>query len=48
MESIVHSFGSYNGDGSYPSDLSVGPDGNFYGPALGGSGQTGVVFEIKP
>ena len=47
-ESVVHPFGSYRGDGSYPADLVVGPNGNFFGPALGGSAGTGVVFEIKP
>jgi hypothetical protein len=48
VESVVHSFGSYKGDGSYPSDLAIRPNGNFFGPALGGAGEFGVVFEIKP
>ncbi len=40
---------SYNGDGADPeSDLTLGPDGNFYGTTLGGgTNGAGAVFKIS-
>jgi uncharacterized repeat protein (TIGR03803 family) len=47
-ETILHSFGAYQGDGSSPFDLVIDSVGHLYGPAYGGSADKGVVYEVAP
>jgi uncharacterized repeat protein (TIGR03803 family) len=49
-ETNLYSFGSYPGDGNYPScGLIQGSDGNFYGTTShGGTSGEGSVFRISP
>lgn len=44
----LHSFGS-SGEGCFPSSLTLGNDGNFYGTAsIGGAHGWGTVFKMTP
>jgi uncharacterized repeat protein (TIGR03803 family) len=48
-ESLIYSFGSQPGDGTKPSSLVIGSDGNFYGTAFdGGTNGLGTIFRISP
>jgi uncharacterized repeat protein (TIGR03803 family) len=49
---LLNSLWSFKGgccDGSYPNDLTLGSDGNFYGTTQtgGGSDNEGTIFEVK-
>ena len=49
VETALHSFLGGTSDGSYPSPLTQGSDGNFYGTTqLGGTSNIGTVFKITP
>jgi uncharacterized repeat protein (TIGR03803 family) len=49
IESVLYSFGAYSGDGSTPTELIQGTDGNFYGTtASGGANSYGTVFKLTP
>ena len=47
--SVMHSFGAFFGDGTYPSaGMALGTDGNYYGStAEGGSFDDGTLFNIS-
>jgi uncharacterized repeat protein (TIGR03803 family) len=49
-ESIIHSFGGYPDDGSYPkAGVTFDAKGNLYGTTLyGGTSNEGSVFQMKP
>ncbi len=46
-ESILYSFAN-GSDGTHPSQVLVGKDGNLYGIAEGGDHGYGVIFELAP
>jgi uncharacterized repeat protein (TIGR03803 family) len=49
VETPLHSFTGGTADGRFPSSLTQGSDGNFYGTtALGGASNEGSVFKITP
>ena len=49
VETVLYSFADNETDGSYPSALIQGSDGNFYGTASdGGSKHEGTVFRVTP
>src|ERR1700761_9858201 len=45
---ILHSFGGETPFIVAPTALIAGNDGNFYGTALGGANEDGVVFKVTP
>jgi uncharacterized repeat protein (TIGR03803 family) len=45
---VLHSFGTETPAIVSPSGLVLGTDGNFYGTALGGAYNGGVIFKITP
>ena len=46
---MLYSFPNYTDDGSKPSNLIVGSDGNFYGTTfIGGNSNYGTVFRLTP
>jgi uncharacterized repeat protein (TIGR03803 family) len=45
---VLHSFGSETPVVVSPSGLVLGKDGNFYGTALGGEYNRGVIFKLTP
>ena len=49
-EQTIHKFaGKATKDGAVPTGLAIGPDGTMYGlTEVGGTGNGGTVFEIKP
>ncbi len=48
-EILLYSFGTSNADGTVPTGLLQGADGNFYGTTIsGGEGGGGAVFKITP
>lgn len=48
-ESVIYTFGSASGDGSWPSgDLTIDSLGNLYGTTSGGGAGFGTVFELSP
>ena len=47
-ETVLHSFGAHQGDGTFPFDLVIDSVGNLYGPAYGGLADRGVVYKVAP
>jgi uncharacterized repeat protein (TIGR03803 family) len=48
-ETIVHNFGSYDGDGDFPAGgLAFDLAGNLYGTTKGGTKGSGTVFKLTP
>jgi len=48
-ETVIYEFGDHSDDGTIPSNLVQGTDGNFYGTtSLGGQPDEGTVFSVTP
>jgi uncharacterized repeat protein (TIGR03803 family) len=46
---VIYSFPSYNAaDTEWPSALTLGPDGNFYGTTRADDSNSGTVFQVTP